>query len=257
MKASEYTNRLRNGVALCPVRNICPLAFMCGMQLDGDRYALPSISNVGYHEMLWTDLDGRRRVYAIRTGLFLIKGFANNGSEIPLSLSPAGMTGGIPDMYTSYVASSFYFFSALIPAEVCIFDGELVKEQINALGASKALDKLSLLALNQNTATYSQTLTLQHQRARERVVSVLLRLENVLMRQGDFDGTLPLSHDDIAFIAGIERATTSKELKDLANQNLITLKYRRIQLLPALRQSYGYMIEATLPFYREDKDTNA
>lgn len=252
MKASEYTNRLRNGVALCPVRNICPLAFMCGIQVNEDRYVLPSPSKVGYREMLWTDLDGRRRVYAVRSGLFTIKSFANNGTEIPSGLCPPGSTGGIPDVYTSYTASSFYFFSALIPAEVCAFDGDLVREQINALGTPKAQDKLGLLLLNQNTAMFSQTLTFQHQRARERVVSVLLRLETALMRQDGFDGAVPLSHDDIAFLAGTERATTSKELKDLANQGLIELKYRRIQLLPALRQAYGDMIEANLPLYLEE-----
>lgn len=252
MKASEYTNRLRNGVALCPVRDICPLAFMCGAQLNGDRYALPSIGKVGYHEMLWTDLEGRRRVYAIRSGLFTIKSFANNGIEIPSGLCPPGSTGGIPDVYTSYSASSFYFFSALIPAEVCAFDGDLVKEQFNALGTPKAQEKLALLLLNHNTTIFSQTLTLRHQRARERVVSVLLRLETALMRQNSFDGSLPLSHDDIAFLAGTERATTSKELKDLANQGLIELKYRRIQVLPALRQAYGDMIEANLPLYLEE-----
>lgn len=250
MKASEYASRLCKEVTFCPVRSICPLAFMCGIQVNENRYVLPTTEKVGYGEMLWTDLNNRPRVYAIQSGLLVNKSFANNSTEIPMGLFPPGTIGGIPDIYVPYAASTFYFFTALIPARVCRFDGEIVKEQINALGAPAAQEKLSVLSLNQTTAIYSQTLTLQHQRARERVASVLLRLENALMRHNDFDGSLPLSHSDIAFLAGTERATTSKELKDLAKQQLIDLSYRRIQLLPKLRETYGSMIEANLPYYR-------
>ena len=61
MKGNSYTRKLRLGALHCPVREFCPLAFLCAKPFDGDRLLLPNIVTVGYREMFWTDLSARRQ----------------------------------------------------------------------------------------------------------------------------------------------------------------------------------------------------
>lgn len=252
MRGSGYTDKLRLEALHCPIRAFCPLAFMCAKPFDGERLLLPNIVQVGYREMLWTDLSARSQACVVRSGLLVSKSFSNDGSEMPDGLFSVGFVGGVPDNYVPYVASDFYFFMGMVPSQVCVFDGDMVKSQINKLGIPAVPMLLARLSINQATAAYGQKLTLAHQRARDKVASVLLRLEAALSRDPAFDGTLPLAHDDIAFLAGTERATTSRELKMFAHEGLIDLSYRCICVKPALHERYGHFIEANLPFYEDD-----
>lgn len=135
--------------------------------------------------------------------------------------------------------------------QACVFDGDAVKDQINSLGVPAVPELLARLSMNQATCAHGQKLTLAHQRARDKVASVLLRLEAALLRDPAFGGTVPLSYDDIAFLACTERATTSRELKAFAHDGLIDLSYRRIGIKQGLHEHYGHFIEAHLPFYDE------
>ncbi|MCR2035751.1 Crp/Fnr family transcriptional regulator [Adlercreutzia mucosicola] len=252
MKSSDMIDRTRYEALHCPVRQFCPLAFLCAKRLHDGRHLLPAIAEVGYHEMVWTDLTVRRRVYVVRRGLLVNKCFVNNGVEVPQALFAPGSVAGIPDIYVPYVASDFYFFVGLVPGQLCDFDGEVVRSQIDALGVPEAQMVLSRISLNCTTSMYGQSLTFAHPRAREKVVSVLLRLESAFARCADFTGEVPIAHDDVAFLAGLERATASRELKALAKEGLIGLGYRRIDVLPGLRAAYGGLIEASLPFYGND-----
>lgn len=249
MKGNSYTSKLRLGALHCPVREFCPLAFLCAKPFDGDRLLLPNIVTVGYREMFWTDLSARRQACVVRSGLLVSRIFSNDGFEMPDGLFSVGFVGGVPDIYVPYVASDFYFFMGLVPSQVCVFDGDAVKDQINSLGVPAVPELLARLSMNQATCAYGQKLTLAHQRARDKVASVLLRLEAALSRDPAFDGTVPLSHDDIAFLACTERATTSRELKAFAHDGLIDLSYRRIGIKRGLHERYGHFIEAHLPFY--------
>ena len=252
MKGNGYANGMRLEAQHCPVRDICSLAFFCGKQLDDGRYILPNITSIDRREMLWTDLSTRRQVYVVRSGLLVSKCFSNEGTEMPDGLSPVGFAGGVSDVCVPYVASDFYFFAGLVPSQVCIFDGDRVIEQINSLGLPEVPQFIARLTMNQATAAYGQRLTFAHQRARDKVASVLLRLEAALARDPSFNGALLLAHDEIAFLAGTERATTSRQLKAFARDGLIDLSYRRIVVKPALRERFGGFIEANLPFYDKD-----
>lgn len=252
MKVSDHNSRLRLEVEHCPMRPGCPLAFMCGVALNDGKPLLPVISDVGYGEMIWTDLNTRHRVCVVRSGLLLNRVYASRDEEIPHSIFGMGFVGGIPDIYIPYVASDFYFFSGLVTGQLCSFDGGFAKERIDALGTPQAQLLIARIGLNHTTSIYSQTLTFAHRRVRDKVVSVLLRVEGELSRQPGFGGELPIAHDDVAFLACIERATASRELKRLAQEGFIDLGYRRIRVLPTLRQAFGDMIEANLPFYDND-----
>lgn len=157
-------------------------------------------------------------------------------------------------MFVSYIASDFYYFVGLMPSQLCSFDGDFFKERLADAGPEKAQQITARIALNQTTSIYGQTLTLAHRRVREKVASVLMRLDLALSHQPGYEGELPITHDDIAFIACVERATASRELKKLAHDKLIDIGYRRVTVLPALRARYGTMIEASLPFYKSDGD---
>lgn len=71
----------------------------------------------------------------------------------------------------------------MMPSQVCVFDGDMVKSQINKLGIPAVPMLLARFSINQATAAYGHKLTLAHQRARDKVASVLLRLR-LQSRQG-------------------------------------------------------------------------
>lgn len=249
MRISDYTNRARLEALHCPLRELCPFAFLCGTQADNGKYVLPSFSSFSAGDMIWTDLGSRRQVYVVRQGLLLNKVYANDAGEVPQAIFGPGMVAGLPELWLPYVASDFYFFSVLVPGQLCTFDGEYVRSCIDGLEVSEAQRVSMRVMTSITTDIYGQILTRSHRRVREKVVSALLRMAGPLSRQPDFDGGIAVTHDDVAFLAGAERATVSKELKGLAREGFIELGYRQIRVLPALRETYGTLIEAQLPFY--------
>ena len=97
-------------------------------------------------------------------------------------------------------------------------------------------------SLNHTTSTYGQLLTLSHAKARDRVASVLVRLDAMLGREEDCGHVLPIAHGDVAFIASLRRTTVSCELKALAEEGMLHLGYRRIELLESFIEEYGSLV---------------
>lgn len=249
MRLAAYAEHLRWEVLSCPARADCPLAFLCGSPTDVGHYALPSFIDVGYGEMTWTDLTLRRCVLVVQNGLFVSRAYANDGAEIPYSVFGRGFVAGITEIYGPYTASNFNFLSGLVPGRLCSFDSDFVEERYSSLEGREGQRLTARMLLDQTTSTYGQLLTLSHAKARDRVASVLLRLDTMLRREEDYRGVLPIAHDDIALIASLKRTTVSRELKALAACGALQLGYRHIELLDGLRDEYGSLIEANLPFY--------
>ena len=174
MKAAELTSRLLLEAQHCPMRQRCPLAFLCASQQGEHKYILPSISDVNVGEMVWTDLSARRRMFVVRNGVLLNKVYGNNETEIPQAIFGPGSVAGVPDVFVSYIASDFYYFVGLMPSQLCSFDGDFFKERLADAGPEKAQQITARIALNQTTSIYGQTLTLAHRRVREKVASVLM-----------------------------------------------------------------------------------
>lgn len=246
---ADYAERLRCEVQCCPERLRCPLAFLCASRAKGNKYMLPTFIDVGYDEIVWTDLTLRSRVVVVRSGLLFSKVYANEGAEIPYGIYGKGFLAGLTEIYGPFTASNFYFLSGILPSRLCSFDSDFVKERVDALSGEVGQKLAHRALLNQSTANYGQMLTLAHSRARDRVASVLVRLDTLLKREESYEGTLLATHGDIALMASLERSTVSHELKALADEGAVRLGYRSIELLPGLRKKYGTLIEANLPFY--------
>lgn len=249
MRVSDYAEYLRWEAQSCPRRRDCPLAFLCASLDGGGRPVLPAIAEVGYEEMSWTDLMPRARVFVVRDGLFSLKVYGNDGTEIPYSIYGSGFLVGLTEIYGPYTASNFFFLSGLVPGTLCGFDADIVEERVSALPGDVGQGLTARALLNQTTSNYGQLLTLAHAKARDRVASVLLRLDTMLSREPGYDGAVPVGHGDIAFIASLKRTTVSRELKALADDGAVRLGYRSVRILPSLRGKYGSLIEANLPFY--------
>lgn len=249
MRIEEYTNNLRVEAEHCPVRRTCPLAFLCTSEEQG-RLVLPVIEPVRRDDMVWTDLSSRPKVYAIRKGLLLSTVYANHGREMPYGLFGTGFSTGLLEPYSPLIASNFYYFRNIVSGEICSFDSAEVARRLDRYSVREAESLTTAIMLNQTTANYGQMLTLAHRTSRNKIVSVLLRLNNQLSRNPEFDGDIPISHGDVALIAATERATASRQLKVLADEGLIDVGYRRLRLNPQITERFSDFIEATLPYYR-------
>lgn len=249
MKMNEYAERLRREALSCPVRPECPLAFLCASCVGTERYALPTFIDFDYGHMAWTDLTLRPCVFVVRSGLLIAKAYGNDGVEIPYHVSGRGSVSGIAEIYGLYTASNFNFLSGLVPGRLCSFDSSFVKKRLNDLPGLEGHRLTARISLNHTTSTYGQLLTLSHAKARDRVASVLVRLDAMLGREEDCGHVLPIAHGDVAFIASLRRTTVSCELKALAEEGMLHLGYRRIELLESFIEEYGSLVEASLPFY--------
>ena len=108
MKAAELTSRLLLEAQHCPMRQRCPLAFLCASQQGEHKYILPSISDVNVGEMVWTDLSARRRMFVVRNGVLLNKVYGNNETAIPQAIFGPGSGAGVPAVFVSSIASALY-----------------------------------------------------------------------------------------------------------------------------------------------------
>lgn len=188
-------------------------------------------------------------MFVVRSGLLIAKAYGNDGVEIPYHVSGRGSVSGIAEIYGLYTASNFNFLSGLVPGRLCSFDSSFVKKRLNDLPGLEGHRLTARISLNHTTSTYGQLLTLSHAKARDRVASVLVRLDAMLGREEDCGHVLPIAHGDVAFIASLRRTTVSCELKALAEEGMLHLGYRRIELLESFIEEYGSLVEASLPFY--------
>ena len=229
MRPDEHLHRLASETKWCPKRGTCPLAFLCGAPLADGRALLPAIDEFDREDLVWTDLSTRPRVHVVRSGLLLSKVYTSDDQEFPYALFSEGFVSGLTELYTPFVASSFYYLQGIIPGQICRFDSDDVREIVDGLPASQSLALANITLMNSSTANYGQILTLAHGTARDKVASVLVRIVNQLSAHGEPPTDLPLTHSDVALIAHLERATASRELKGLAKAGAVELGYRLIR----------------------------
>ena len=229
MRPDEHLHRLASETKWCPKRGTCPLAFLCGAPLADGRALLPAIDEFDREDLIWTDLSTRPRVHVVRSGLLLSKVYTSDDQEFPYALFSEGFVSGLTELYTPFVASSFYYLQGIIPGQICRFDSDDVREIVDGLPASQSLALANITLMNSSTANYVQILTLAHGTARDKVASVLVRIVNQLSAHGEPPTDLPLTHSDVALIAHLDLATASRELKGLAKAGAVELGYRLIR----------------------------
>lgn len=249
MKLDDYIDHQSLEARYCPSRAVCPLAFMCASRQSNGKLLLPVFEDVGRENLVWTDLATRPRAYVVRDGLFVSKVHTNSDAEYPYGLVGRGFLSGLPELYSAMQGFTFYFLKCLVPGRLCRFEASDVKECVAALSGEDAQRFTIMVLLNQSTANYSQMLTLAHRSMRERVASVLSRVSLALGTQDGPELDLPITHADVALLAAAERATVSRELKAMADEDLVQLGYRLIRLMPSFLERYCSSIEAHLPFY--------
>lgn len=116
MRPDEHLHRLASETKWCPKRGTCPLAFLCGAPLADGRALLPAIDEFDREDLVWTDLSTRPRVHVVRSGLLLSKVYTSDDQEFPYALFSEGFVSGLTELYTPFVASSFYYLQASSPA---------------------------------------------------------------------------------------------------------------------------------------------
>lgn len=250
MRYEQAIKRLQHEVQCCPSRAHCPLAFVCGSTSRDGKIVLPTVQEANFDELIWADLSAHSRIMVIRSGVFLNKVYGNHDKELPNSLYGMGFLLGLTELFSSYVASEFFYLQTLVPGSICAFDVEFVSDKLGSMPMASSQAFAAQALLNQTTGMYGQMLTVAHRSAYDRTASVLARLNAVMAREtGVRENVLPVSHADVAFIASIERTTASRELKRLAAEGFIGLGYRSIEVKSGLLDLCESFIEAGLPFY--------
>lgn len=250
MRPDEHLHRLASETKWCPKRGTCPLAFLCGAPLADGRALLPAIDEFDREDLVWTDLSTRPRVHVVRSGLLLSKVYTSDDQEFPYALFSEGFVSGLTELYTPFVASSFYYLQGIIPGQICRFDSDDVREIVDGLPASQSLALANITLMNSSTANYGQILTLAHGTARDKVASVLVRIVNQLSAHGEPPTDRPPPHPQRRGAHRAPRAGHGQPGAERARQGWCRGARLPAHPLPeTLFSTYRHLLEGRLPHY--------
>lgn len=258
MRGQQYADYIGMDIRFCPQRRRCPLGTLCA--LPSDRLPSPLVPVVERLErgsLLWTDLLSRQRVFVVREGALLCRIYASESREEPYGIFGPGIAAGLPELFVTLRASDIYFLQSLVPSSICTFSPQDVRAALEGTSVAAAQSIAAHAHINQSIANYGQFLTMAHRGVRDRVVSTLLRLASVFGRGTNADAdraegavVLPVTQGDIALIAGAERCSVTRSLRDLREEGLVDTGYRDIVAHAALFDRYADYPEANLNFHQ-------
>lgn len=231
MDTKESVQKEFEELEQCPTRELCPFGFMCGVSRNGEgRPLLPRISRVKKGDLLWTNLRFESQVYVIRKGVFVSVGIDETEETIPYSILGKGNCVGLCEMYTPPEISEYYHIRSLVDGEICSTPAKIIKHKLQQLPQDYAQQLLCCVFVSQAASTFTQSKILSRRSLFDRILSLLLYLQDMTARRGVLQGTVEITHEEIATLVASDRVSTTRVLHKMAGEGLITIGYKSITL---------------------------
>ena len=235
MKVEEYFKGEETAVRHCPMRSACPVGTLCGIAPeDSDAPLYPTMTEIAPGDLVWVDLRFEQRVLAIRNGVFACITDLAKENEAPFSLCGAGNVIGLAELYIQREFTSTYYLRALTPGTICSFSAKALRHRLEDLPAPSSHKILSCTLMNLMVAAYSQSRVMGHMRLYDRVVSMLVRLKELCLRDGEGLRPISLTHGDVAGLVASDRASVTRTLHKIEAEGLVELGYRSLTPTAAL-----------------------
>ena len=235
MKIEDYFKGEATAVKHCPVRSLCPMGVLCGVDPGEGRSALyPVITEVGVGELAWADLRHEQRVFVIKQGIFACMTDLEQNREVPFALYGCAYGIGHAELYIPRQIASAYFLRALTPGVVCSFSAKSLKHHLEALPGAVLAELLSCSLINLSAASHTQARIVSQARLYDRIVLLLIRLKELMLRDGGTGDSIALTHGQIASLVAADRAATTRALRKVEEDGLVELGYRSLRILDAV-----------------------
>ena len=231
----------------CPVRNTCPLKVICGgfsgiddidfsaflpcfgIEASKELYSC-SFNEVEKGKLLWTHLHSEQCVHIIQSGVFVSFGTNEQGREVPFALFGAGIVVGIAELYLPTEISDTYHVRSLLPGTVCTVSLEAIRQRLRYVSRSRE-QKLMVSALaNQVASAFTQAKVVSRNSVYERILAVLLYLQDLVARGKSGRTILHLTHEEISSLVQSDRVSVTRALHKLKEDGYIELNYKSITI---------------------------
>lgn len=190
---------------------------------------------VGKGEMLWTDLRNERRVFVVRSGIFVCMAHRGNEErEVPFALFGRAQTIGMAELYVTRSISQDYHLKALTNGSICSIPVKPLRRKIEAMPHAFSQVVLACTLTNQAAASFAQSSVATHSVLRDRVLALLLRLRNLAYAEGTCERSFALTHEDISLLVASDRVSVTRVLHRLRDEGYVELGYKSVSLTDKL-----------------------
>jgi len=242
MKIEEYFKGEATAVKHCPKRGECPMAMLCGHDVDGGAGLYPTLANIATGDLVWADLRHEQRVFVIREGVFSCITDLEKDREVPFALYGSGYIIGLAELYIRREIASRYFLRALTPGTVCSFSAKALKRHLESQPGPLMAEALACSLINLSAASHTQSRIVSNPRLYDRIVLLLIRLRELAARDGRSLDSIALTHGAVASLVAADRVATTRVLHKLEQDGLVELGYRSLKICDAVDE-----LAATIP----------
>jgi CRP/FNR family cyclic AMP-dependent transcriptional regulator len=217
------------GTSHCPVGDRCVIASACTLAGYQEQSVVCQRLHLDRGALIWFyNCESAMSVFTIRSGVATLLSYSEDGAESNVGFLYEGQALGLTHLFSKeiqpLIARAFTEVK-LCKLPICELeklvetDPEVVKRVIRSLsdGYWGVVQQIKL----------RDTL-----RARDRVQISLLQLAEKLDR-GRGEVELPLTHQEIASLIGVNRVTVTRALHELEEEGLVELGHRNLRVFTA------------------------
>lgn len=215
----------------CPTREICPLGSLCGVSRKGyGKPLFPLVRSVDKGELVWTTLRFENQVIIVRKGVFVSVGTGEQEEAVPFALLGKGNAVGLAEAYTPSEVSDYYHIRNLIKGEICILPAKVVRRKLEEVPQAASHQLLCCSFISQSISSFTQTKIVSKKTLYEKILALLLYLQDMTSRQDIEHTTLEITHEEIAMLVVSDRASVTRVLHIMSDDGLLSIGYKSITL---------------------------
>lgn len=241
--AKELMQNEIQEIEQCSTRDICPLGSLCGVSRNGlGKPLLPRVSKVKKGELVWTTQRFERQVILIRKGVFVSVGTGEQEDAVPFAMLGKGNALGLAEAYAPSEVSEYYHIRNLIEGEICALPAKIVRRKLEELPSATSHKVICCSFVSQTIASFTQTKIFSKKSLYDRILALLLYLQDMTGRQEIEHTTLQITHEEIAMLVASDRASVTRVLHKMSSDGVLSISYKSITLhndeLEAYRQKH-------------------
>ena len=215
----------------CPMREVCPLGLLCGVSRKGRGKPLfPLVRAVDKGEMIWTTLRFESQVVVVREGVFVSIGTGEQQEGVPSALLGKGNAVGLAEAYVPSEVSEYYHIRNLIKGEICILPAKAVRRKLEELPQTTSHRIICCSFISQSISSFTQTKIVSKKSLYERILALLLYLQDMTGRQERGHETLEVTHEEISMLVASDRASVTRVLHKMSDDGILSIGYKSITL---------------------------
>lgn len=215
----------------CSTRDICPFGSLCGVSRNETGKPLfPRVSQIKKGELIWTTQRFERQVVVVRKGVFVSVGTGEQEEAVPFALLGKGNTVGLAESYTPSEVSDYYHIRNLIEGEICTLAVKAVRKKLEELPRITAHQIICCSFVSQTVSSFTQTKILSKKTLYERILALLLYLQDMTGRQEIEYSKLQLTHEEVASLIASDRASVTRVLHKMEADGILSIGYKSITL---------------------------